>query len=157
MSNAAATLVGQNLGAKKPERAERSVWTAGAANMAFLGGISVLFVLASERLVRLFTQDPAVVPYGADCLRIVAYGFIFYAWGMVMAQAFNGAGDTFTPTLLNLFCFWLWEIPLAWLLSTKAGLAPRGGSVPIAVAFSTYSAAGAPLLPRRRVQTPMAV
>jgi putative MATE family efflux protein len=150
MSNASATLVGQNLGAKKPERAERSVWTAGAANMVFLGVISVLFVLASERLVRLFTHDPAVVPYGADCLRIVAYGFVFYGWGMVMAQAFNGAGDTFTPTLLNLFCFWLWEIPLAWLLATKAGLGPRGVFVAIAVAFSTYAVAGALLFRRGR-------
>src|SRR5215475_4443852 len=135
MSNAAATLVGQNLGARKPQRAERSVWIAGFCNMLFLGLVGVLFVLGSRALVLLFTHDPDVVPYGADCLRVVAYGFPFYAWGMVLTQAFNGAGDTFTPTLINLFCFWLFEIPLAWTLALKAGAGPRGVFLAIMVAF----------------------
>jgi putative MATE family efflux protein len=143
MSNAAATLVGQNLGAKRPDRAERSVWTAGLYNMVFLGAVSVLFVFASRPLVRLFTQEPAVVAYGADGLRVIACGFVFYAWGMVMAQSFNGAGDTVTPTWLNLACFWLWEIPLAWVLAQKMGLGPHGVFISIAVAFSTFAVASA--------------
>ena len=136
MSNAAATLVGQNLGARKPDRAERSVAIAWFFNMVFLGLVGTLFALGSRFLVRLFTQDPEVVPYGADCLRVIAYGFPFYAWGMVLTQAFNGAGDTFTPTLINLFCFWLFEIPLAWALATRAGAGPRGVFLAIMIAFS---------------------
>ena len=120
MSNAAATMVGQNLGAKKPDRAERSVWKAAQYNVVFLGCVGVAFVALARPLVRLFTSDPAIIPYGVDCLRIVSYGFLFYAFGMVMTQAFNGAGDTWTPTQINFFIFWLWEIPLAWVLSRRA-------------------------------------
>src|SRR5262249_39826530 len=112
MSNAAATLVGQNLGAGQPERAERSVWIAAFYNMGFLGVVGALFVLFAGPLVRLFTTDPAVVANGSACLRYVSSGFLFYAFGMVITQAFNGAGDTWTPTWINLFCFWLFEIPL---------------------------------------------
>jgi putative MATE family efflux protein len=139
LSNAGATLVGQNLGAKKPDRAERSVRIAGLYNMAFLGCIGALFVLFAEPLIRLFTADPAIVPIGASCLRTVSYGFLFYAWGMVITQAFNGAGDTFTPTIINLFCFWLWEIPLAYLLSRHSGLGVRGVFLSITIAFSTLA------------------
>ncbi|MGH7600423.1 MAG: MATE family efflux transporter, partial [bacterium] len=107
LSNAAATLVGQNLGAKKPERAEKSVWLTGFSNMLFLIGVGLIFILFPERLVTIFTSDPNVVPYAVECLRIVSYGYLFYAYGMVVVQAFNGAGDTYTPTLINLGCYWL--------------------------------------------------
>src|SRR5216683_1997439 len=116
LSNAAATLVGQNLGAKQPERAETSVWRTGFYNMIFLGIIGLLFVAFAEPIVKLFTHDPQVVPLAASCLRIISYGNIGYAYGMVMLQAFNGAGDTVTPTIVNFFGFWLLEIPLAYFL-----------------------------------------
>ena len=145
MANAAATMVGQSLGARKPERAERSVWIAGFYNMIFLGAVGLAFVLAAPVLIRLFTSDPAVVPYGVACLRFVSYGFLFYAYGMVLTQAFNGAGDTWTPTWLNLFCFWLWEIPLAYVLAKVVGLGPRGVFIAITIAFSTLALASAAL------------
>src|SRR6201988_3779036 len=116
LSNAAATLVGQNLGAKQPERAETSVWRTGFYNMIFLGAVGIGFILFAGRIVGLFSHDPAVVPMAVACLRIVSYGNIGYAYGMVMLQAFNGAGDTVTPTIVNFFGFWLLEIPLAYLL-----------------------------------------
>ena len=117
LSNAAATLVGQNLGAKQPERAENSVWRTGFYNMIFLGIIGVFFIIFAEPIVRLFTHDPVVIPLAATCLRIISYGNIGYAYGMVMLQAFNGAGDTVTPTIVNFFGFWLLEIPLAYFLA----------------------------------------
>src|SRR5207247_9140984 len=101
LSNAAATPVGQNLGAKKPQRADTSVWRTGFYNMICLGAIGVIFVVFAEPIVRLFTHDPQVVPLAASCLRIISYGNIGYAYGMVMLQAFNGAGDTITPTIVN--------------------------------------------------------
>jgi putative MATE family efflux protein len=126
LSNAAATLVGQNLGAKQPERAERSVWISGFVTMAFLACVSVIYIVFSESLVRLFTAEPGVVSVGAECLRVVSYGYIFFAWGMVMPQAFNGAGDTMTPTKINFFLFWLFEIPVAYFLSLHAGMNESG-------------------------------
>jgi putative MATE family efflux protein len=150
MSNAAATMVGQSLGAGKPDRAERSVWIAGFYNMIFLGVVGLAFVVGAPVLVSLFTSDPAVVLYGVACLRYVSYGFVFYAYGMVLTQAFNGAGDTWTPTWLNLFVFWLWEIPLAYLLATRLGWGPRGVFLAITVAFSTLAVASAALFRRGR-------
>jgi putative MATE family efflux protein len=134
MSNAAATLVGQNLGAGKPERAERSVWITGFSNMIFLGVVAVIFVIFAEPMIRIFTTDPSVVPYGVSCLRLISYGYIFYAYGMVMVQSFNGAGDTFTPTLINLFCYWLFQIPLAYYLAMMTSLGAEGvfWAIPIA-------------------------
>lgn len=126
MSNAAATLVGQNLGARKPERAEKSVWKCSWINTAFLCSIGIVFNIFSESLVRLFTDVPGVVAVGAQCLRYISYGYPIYAYGMIMVQAFNGAGDTATPTKMNFFCFWLFEIPLAWLLALKLGLNESG-------------------------------
>src|SRR5262245_53344711 len=139
LGSAAATMVGQALGAGKPERAERAVWTAGFYNMIFLGCVGFVFVVFAQQIIRLFTSDPAVVPYGVDCLRIVACGFLFYAYGMVLTQSFNGAGDTWTPTILNLFVFWLWELPLAYVLAVTFQLGPRGVFLAITIAFSSLA------------------
>ena len=126
LSNAAATLVGQNLGAGQPERAERAVWITGWVNMAFLMSVSLAYVLYNEPLVRFFTAEPGVIAAGSECLRIVSYGYLLFAWGMVMPQAFNGAGDTLTPTKINFVCFWLLEIPLAYFLALEWGAGERG-------------------------------
>ena len=139
MANAAATMVGQALGAGDPERAERAVWKAGFYNMIFLGIVGVLFIAFAPQIIGFYTSDPNVAQYGVDCLRIVAYGFLFYAYGMVLGQSFNGAGDTWTPTIINLFVFWLWEIPLAYVLSVALGLGPRGVFIAITIAFSTLA------------------
>src|SRR5882672_4748711 len=139
MSTGAATMVGQALGAGKPERAERAVWKAGFYNLIFLGSVGLIFVVFARQIIGLFTHDPAVVPYGVDCLRIVACGFVFYAYGMVLTQSFNGAGDTWTPTILNLFVFWLWELPLAYVLAIVFGFGPRGVFLAITIAFSTLA------------------
>ena len=126
LSNAAATLVGQNLGAKRPERAERSVWLTGIATMVFMGLVAIVYIVLNDELIMLFTREPAVVAIGSDCLRIVSYGYLFYAWELVMVQAFNGAGDTMTPTRINLVCFWVLEIPMAYWLAIKTGAGPHG-------------------------------
>ena len=126
LSNAAATLVGQNLGAGQPDRAERSVWLTGVYNMVFLAVVSVVFVVFADPLVSIFQDDAAVVAVGTRGLRVLSYGYVFYAWGMVMSQAFNGAGDTLTPTWVNLGCFWGCQIPLAWWLARGVGLGPDG-------------------------------
>lgn len=143
MANAAATMVGQALGAKNPERAERAVWKAGFYNMIFLGIVGIVFVLFAPQIIWFYTDVPEVSQYGIDCLRIVAYGFLFYAYGMVLGQSFNGAGDTWTPTIINLFVFWLWEIPLAYVLSKVLGMGPRGVFLAITIAFSTLAVVSA--------------
>jgi putative MATE family efflux protein len=153
MSNAAATMVGQALGAGKPERAERAVWRAGFYNMCFLGVIGLLFVVFAGQIVRVFTHDPVVYAYGVDCLRIVACGFLFYAYGMVITQSFNGAGDTWTPTVINLFVFWLWEIPLAYALAYYFHFGPRGVFLAVTIAFSTLAIVSAALFRRGRWKT----
>jgi putative MATE family efflux protein len=150
MANAAATLVGQNLGAGKPERAEQSVWAAGRYNFVFLGLVSVLFIAMPEPLVRFFTSDTAVIRYGNDALRIIAFGFLFYAYGMVLVQAFNGSGDTLTPMLLNIACFWCVKIPVAYLLAMHLHLGPRGVFIAITLAYSTLATVAAVLFRRGR-------
>ncbi len=136
LSNAAATLVGQNLGAGHPERAERSVWITGWYNMAFLGGVTIVFLSMARHIVGIFTTDPALVPNAVNCLRIISYGYVCYAWEMVMVQAFNGAGDTWTPTRINFGCFWLFQIPVAWLLARTLGLGPNGVYWAVALSYS---------------------
>ena len=150
LSNAAATLVGQNLGAGKPERAEQAVWKAGFHNMIFLGVIGLAFVLFAERIIGAFTQDARVAAYGVACLRTVSLGFLFYAYGMVMSQAFNGAGAVWTPTFINLFCFWLWQLPLAYALARPLGYGPRGVFAAITIAWSTYAVISATIFRRGR-------
>ncbi|HEX7359069.1 MAG TPA: MATE family efflux transporter [Bryobacteraceae bacterium] len=133
LSGAAATMVGQNLGAQKPERAQRAVYLTAWYNMAILGAVAVVFISAPQAIVALFTSNPAVASVAVSCLRIVALGNLAYAFGMVIVQAFNGAGDTVTPTLINIIGFWLCEIPLAWILAFLAHLQVRGvfASIPI--------------------------
>ena len=153
LSNAAATLVGQNLGAGKPERAEAAVWRTGFYNMIFLGGVGVFFVLFAEPVVRVFISDPAVVPLGASCLRILSYGNIGYAYGMVMLQAFNGAGDTITPTVVNFFGFWIFEIPLAYSLAIPLHMQSNGVFWSIVVAEAAIAGASAILFRRGKWKT----
>ncbi|MEP6635444.1 MAG: MATE family efflux transporter [Acidobacteriota bacterium] len=153
MANASATMVGQSLGAKKPERAEQAVWRAGFFNMICLGTVGLLFVLFARTIIGVFTVDPKVAPYGVDCLRIVAYGFLFYAWGMVITQSFNGAGDTWTPTIINLFVFWLWELPLAYTLAISLGLGPRGVFLAIMISFSMLAFVSAIMFRRGKWKT----
>lgn len=136
MANAAATLVGQNLGAKQPERAEKSVWQASRYNMLFLLGVSIIFFIFAHTFVSMFNDNPTVVQYGVDSLRIICLGYIAYAYGMVISQAFNGAGDTFTPTVINLVAFWAVQIPLAYSLAMPAGWGPNGVFAAIAISES---------------------
>jgi putative MATE family efflux protein len=150
LSNAAATMVGQNLGAGQPERAEAAVWSAARMNLVFLGSVGIAFLLLAPQVVGLFAVDPVTERFAVQGLRIISMGFFFYAYGMVLTQSFNGAGDTWTPTWLNLVCFWLWEIPLAWLLSFRAGWGPAGVFTAITIAFSTLAVASALLFRRGR-------
>jgi MATE family, multidrug efflux pump len=150
LSNAAATMVGQSLGAGKPDRAERAVWIAGGYNMVVLGAVGVVFIIFANPIVGLFTHDPVAGPTGALALRTMSYGFVFYALGMVLTQSFNGAGDTWTPTWINLACFWLWEIPLAYILARVAGFGPFGVFLAITVGYSTLALVSAVLFRRGR-------
>jgi putative MATE family efflux protein len=126
LSGAAATMVGQNLGAHKPDRAVKAVYVTAFYNVLYMGAVAIAFIAAPEAIVRLFTSDADIIRFGVDCLRIVAYGNIAYAIGMVMVQTFNGAGDTITPTYINLVGFWLCQIPLAWALAFPGDLGVRG-------------------------------
>jgi Na+-driven multidrug efflux pump len=139
LSNAAATLVGQNLGAGEPERAEKAVWRTGLYNVIFLGFVGLIFIFFTEPIIRLFTSDPQVIPLGVACLRIVSYGNLGYAYFMVMMQAFNGAGDTITPTIVNFFGFWLLEIPLAYWLAIPMNLKSDGPFFAIAIAETSMA------------------
>ncbi len=148
LSNAAATMVGQNMGAGQPDRAEASVWRACALNLAFLGSVGILFVAFAPELIGLFGVDALTAGYAQHGLRIVSAGFLFYAYGMTLTAAFNGAGDAWTPTWLNLCCFWLWEIPLAWALAFPTGLGAEGVFTAIAVAYTTLALASGVLFRR---------
>ncbi len=139
MSGAAATMVGQNLGAKKPERAEQAVWVTAGYNAIYLVGVAMVLIFAPHLVVGLFAPDPKAAVYAADCLRIIGYGNLTYAYGMVMVQAFNGAGDTMTPTLINIVSFWMCEMPLAWFLAHRTELGVNGvfTAIPIAQTVMT--------------------
>ncbi|MBT8236559.1 MAG: MATE family efflux transporter [Bacteroidia bacterium] len=126
MSNAAATLVGQNLGAKKPDRAERSAWITGKYNAWFMAILSLIYLFFAENIIRLFNEETTVVENGTLCLQIIAAGYIFYAYGMVISQAFNGAGDTRTPTKINFISFWIFQLPFAYLAAITFELGPLG-------------------------------
>ena len=142
MANAAATLVGQNLGAGQPLRAEKSVWRTAFLTMCFFVLITFLFFFFGENLMKLFTSDPVAIQQGTLCLHILAIGYIFFAYGMVLCQAFNGAGDTMTPTILNLFIYWVIQIPLAWWLATHLLWGPKGVYIAIGAAEALLAVAG---------------
>ncbi len=150
LANAAATMVGQSLGAGKPERGEQAVWRAGFYNLIFLGVAGLAFNVFANPIAQLFSKDPTVAAIAGDCLRIISYGYPFYAYAMVLTNSFNGAGDTWTPTWLNLFCFWLWEVPLAWVLARHFNLGPQGSAWAVTIAFSTLAVASAVLFRRGR-------
>src|ERR1035438_6332786 len=150
LSNAAATLVGQNLGAGKPERAAQSVWRTGLYNMLFLGTIGIFFIVFADPVVRLFISDPVVIPLAALALRTFSCGNVGYAYGMVMLQAFNGAGDTITPTIVNFFGFWVLELPLAWWLAVGLHLQAEGAFLAIVFSEGAIAAAGIVLFRRGR-------
>lgn len=150
LSNAAATLVGQNLGAGRPDRAEQAVWRTGLYNMLFLGSIGVFFIVYATPVVRLFVDDPAVIPIAAVALRTFACGNVGYAYGMVMLQAFNGAGDTLTPTIVNFIGFWILELPLAWFLATVLGMRSQGAFLSVVIAECSMAAAGVVLFRQGR-------
>lgn len=153
LSGAAATMVGQNLGARKPERATRAVYLTSYYNAVFLGVVALVFVFLPEPIVRFFTTEAGVTGYAVDCLRIIGLGNIAYAFGMVMVQAFNGAGDTVTPTIINVIGFWLCEIPLAWVLAYPAGLRVRGVFLAIPIAHALITVLSVTLFLRGRWKT----
>jgi len=133
LSNAVATLVGQNLGAGQAERAEQSVWKVAKYNVYFLLSVALIFIVFTSELVGIFSQDPAVLQYASDTLRFISYSYGFFAIGMIVVQAFNGAGDTMTPTKINFFCYWLIQIPLAYVLAQILSLGPTGVFVAISI------------------------
>lgn len=153
LSNAAATLVGQNLGAAKPERAERAIYMAALLNVVFMGLISLLFIFSPQYFVQAFMHGKPVSQDAIICLRMISYGFVFYGLGMVMVQSLNGAGDTVTPTIINFFCFWMIEIPLAWFLSGRTGLHEQGVYISIVIAESIMATTGLLIIRRGKWKT----
>lgn len=141
MANAAATLVGQNLGAGHPDRAEKSAWRAGFFNMIFMASVGVIYLTGAPFFISLFTEESETLNAGAMALRIMAAGYVFYGYGMIISQAINGAGDTRTPTILNFICFWLIETPLAWLLALYLGWGQAGVYYSVVIAESVLAVA----------------
>ena len=141
LGNAAATLVGQNLGAGQPDRAERSVWITVRYNLVFMVGVAIVFIALAPWIIGFFTDNPVIIKHGVDCLRIISYGYGFYAVGMILIQSLNGAGDTDTPTVINFICFWLFQIPLAWWLALPMGLGPNGVFIAVMVAEALIAVA----------------
>jgi len=127
------------LGAKKPDRAEKSVWLTCHSNAIFMAGVTILYTVFPEFLVRIFTHDETVIPFGVNALRYIGYGYIFYGYGMVLSASFNGAGDTYTPTVINLICFWALQMPLAYVLAMKTSLGEKGVFLAITIAESVLA------------------
>ncbi len=142
MSNAAATLVGQNLGAGKPDRAEKSVWITGKYNAIFMVVVSLIYLIFAHEILAWFSPEKEVVRYGALCLQVIAAGYVFYAYGMVVIQSFNGAGDTKTPTYINFVCFWLFQLPFAYLLAVTLEIGPLGVFLAIVLAEAMIAIVG---------------
>ncbi len=142
LTNSAATMVGQNLGAGHAERSERAVYLTGYYNMCYMAGLSLVFLLFARPIAGCFTDDRAVLEIAVSLLRVLSVGNIWYAWGMVLVQAFNGAGDTATPSVINFFCYWIFQIPMAWYLAARVGLGPTGVfiAIPAAEAAMTITA-----------------
>ena len=155
LSNAAATMVGQNLGAQRPDRSESAVWKAAGFNTLVYFLVGVVFFFFSSPIIGFFTQEPAVLEYGRSALHIIAYGFAFYGLGMVLETAFNGAGDTWTPTYLNFFIFWLFEIPAAYILAYHFEMGPAGVFWAITIAFSLLAIASGLLFKRGKWKSKM--
>jgi putative MATE family efflux protein len=153
LGNACATLVGQNLGARRPDRAEKSVWRASRYNAIFMGVLGLVFIALAPQIVALFSSEPAVLRFGTSCLRILGIGYPMYAVGMIIIQAMNGASDTYTPSLLNFICFWLLQIPLAYFLAAPMGFGPNGVFVSIVVAESVLTVLGVLIFRRGRWKT----
>jgi putative MATE family efflux protein len=141
-SNAAATMVGQNLGANQPERAEKAVWRTGLFNMSFMGTVMIVFFIFGGNIASFFSNETEVIQNAATCLSIFATGYLFYAFGMVLVQSFNGAGDTRTPTIMNLFVFWMFQIPLAYTLAIYLGFGAKGAYYSIVISESVFSVVG---------------
>jgi putative MATE family efflux protein len=150
ISNAAATMVGQNLGANQPERAEKSVWRTGYYNVVFMGIVMIIFLLFSNNIAAFFVNEKEVIANAAQCLDIIALGYLFYAFGMVLVQSFNGAGDTRTPTIMNFCIFWMIQIPLAYLLAIELSLESAGVYWAIVISESTFTIVGYFLFKRGR-------
>lgn len=150
LANAAATLVGQNLGARKPDRAEKAVYVTGMWNMGFMALVTVIFVSLAGPIMSIFAPDPETRAVGVRALRIISYGYIFYAWGMVAMQAFNGAGDTATPTRINIFVFWMFQLPLAYVLALVLDVGPDGVFWSFALAYSLSAMVGLAIFRRGR-------
>jgi len=153
LANAGATLVGQNLGAKQPDRAETSVWRAAYFNAFFMAFVMILFLTASPWIIGIFTQEPEVLFYGVQALRYVSLGYIFYGYGMVVVQGLNGAGDTYTPTILNVLGFWVFQIPFAYFVAIQLGWGPKGVFIAIALAESLMAIAGIIIFRRGKWKT----
>jgi putative MATE family efflux protein len=152
-SNAAATMVGQNLGAKQPDRAEKSVWRTGLFNMIFMGTVMVIYLVFAYDLATFFTDDKEVIARAAECLYVFSLGYLFYAFGMVLVQAFNGAGDTRTPTIMNFFIFWMLQIPLAYLLAIEFSIGTTGVYWTIVISETIFTIVGYFLFKKGRWKT----
>ena len=135
-------LVGQNLGAKKPERAEKSVWITGKYNAIFMIAVSIVYLIWAPEILYFFSKDPEVIKYGSLCLRVIASGYVFYAYGMVVIQSFNGAGDTKTPTYINFVCFWLFQLPFAYLMAITFDFGPMGVFLAVVLAEALIAVIG---------------